>query len=289
MISVAVLLTCFNRRNKTLNAIRKVYEAYERVKESVSLQIYLTDDGSTDGTSQAVEDEFPAVKILRGNGELFWAGGMRNSWKHALKGNYETYLLLNDDTDVFPSLFEAFLKADSFCRKEYGKGGIYVGSTQDAVTKKLTYGGAKLTNRFTLKYRHLPPNGDYQECELGNANILCVTHDVVKEIGHLSEGYRHGVADYDYTLKASKNNLPVLVMPTFLGTCENDHSDIYQKFATKSLKERIKIMKSPLGLDFSSNLNLMKRHFPFRVPFVVLSALLKLLFPQFYINLSKNR
>ncbi|MEO1486683.1 MAG: glycosyltransferase family 2 protein [Bacteroidota bacterium] len=288
-MKLAVLLTCFNRKHKTLHALKSLYEAQARVGSALEMDVFLTDDGSTDGTSEAVIQAYPQVHVLQGNGELFWAGGMRNSWKQAMKESFDAYFLLNDDTILEYNVLQAFLDADSYCKNEFGRGGIYIGSTQDSKSGKLTYGGAKLTNRFTFKYHHLPPNGSYQPCELGNANILFVSHDVVEKVGTLSEGYRHGVADYDYTLKAAKKNLPVLVMPTFLGVCDNDHSDIYQKFAKRSFKERLKIMKSPIGLDFSSNLNLMRRHFPVRVPFVVLSALLKLCFPHMYINLSKNR
>jgi len=289
-MNIAVLLTCFNRKEKTLQALDKLTQAYNTVAEKVSVKIYLTDDGSTDGTGDAVKEKFPNAVILKGNGNLFWAGGMRNSWNKAINSdNYDGYLLLNDDTNVYEDVFDQLMMSNQHSIKKYGKGGIYIGSTRDSENGLLTYGGAKLTHKFWFKYNFLEPNGNFQECELGNANIMFVAADVIKQIGILSKGYIHGVADYDYTLKAVNKNIPVFITPNYCGNCKNDHKEIYTDFSTKKLKERIELLKSPLGLDIKSNLNLMKRHFPFRVPFVILSALLKVILPRVYVKNFRSR
>lgn len=272
-----------------MNALQRIYDAHNSVNTVLDIEIYLTDDGSTDGTSQAVMEAFPDVNILEGTGDLYWAGGMRNSWKKALQKGYDGYLLLNDDTNVFLNLFEAYMLADEFSKDKFGRGGVYLGATCDANTKKLTYGGAKITNRFKFKFEHLEPNGHYQACQLGNANIMFVSKDVIEKIGILSKGYVHGVADYDYTLKAVKQKQPVLLMPSYLGECEHDHEDIYLTFYNKTFNERLSWLKSPLGLDFKSNLLLMRKHFPERVPLYLASAGMKLVFPQMYKRLSKLR
>ena len=288
-MEIAVLLTCFNRKEKTLHALKKLMLAHKTVSEKVSLEIYLTDDGSTDGTGEAVKEKFPDAVILQGNGNLYWAGGMRNSWKEAIKGNYDAYLLLNDDTNVFTNVFQELISTHEYCQKNYGRNGIYLGSTYDAATKKISYGGAKLTNKFMFKYHFLTPNGHFQNCELGNANIMMVPKEVVDKIGILSEGYIHGVADYDYTLKAIKKNIPVLITPKYSGTCTDDHSDIYTDFSKKTFSERLALMKNPLALDFTSNFNLMLRHFPLRVPFVLFSAGLKIFLPSLYVKGLRSR
>ncbi|PCE62602.1 glycosyltransferase family 2 protein [Sediminicola luteus] len=289
MVRLAILLTCFNRKTKTLKALAKVKEAQKNTKEKIALKIFLTDDGSSDGTSEAVKKEFPYVTILQGDGDLFWAGGMRMAWKYAANEPFDAYLLLNDDTDIFGTLFDSFLQTHQYSKTKFGQGGIYIGATQNPQTKKMTYGGATITNRFLFKYTHLIPNDSYQSCHLGNANIMFVSNNVVDKIGILSEQYIHGVADYDYTLRAYKNKLPVLLMPGYLGNCINDHRDIYASFADKSIAQRWKLLKSPIGLDFKSNLNFNMAHFPLRVPMVLFSAGLKLIFPKLYISLSNAR
>ncbi len=283
MKQIAVLLTCFNRKDKTISALNHLQSALYKCPQ-LSISIYLTDDGSTDGTGEAVKEKFPEVKVLQGTGDLFWAGGMLNSWEEALKKPYDAFLLLNDDTNVKEDLFNHILQTHQYSLKDLGAPGIYIGSTKDEKSGSLTYGGAVFTNRFMFKFHFLPPNGQIQSCELGNANIMLVTSEVVSKIGILANGYRHGVADYDYTLRALKEKIPLLVLPEYAGTCAHDHDNIYDTFPDRSFKERFKLLNSPLGLDFSSNFLLMRKHFPIRVPFVLFAAILKVIYPKLYIK-----
>ena len=283
---IAALYTCFNRKNKTIESLDHLKIAWENSKEKIELDIYVTDDGSTDGTTQAILSFDPQIRVIKGTGELFWANGMNSSWRTALqKGPYDGFLLLNDDTNVFSTLFDQLRLSQRLCEEKYGRKGIYVGSTLDPSTKKISYGGAVIINKWLYKFRKKIPNGDIQSCDLGNANILYSSKEVVDQIGTLSEGYKHGVADFDYTLKAKKKKIPVVVMPEFNGICENDHRSMYHNFEKKSFKQRIEYLYHPLGVDFSSRLKFMKRFFPYRYPIFYLVGWLKVLFPKTYKSL----
>ncbi|WP_228237524.1 glycosyltransferase family 2 protein [Allomuricauda sp. M10] len=290
MDKVAILLTCFNRKEKTIKALTALNNAFEQSNHIVQMTIYLTDDGSTDGTSEAVSAKFPYVKILKGTGDLYWAGGMRNSWKEAIKGNYDAYLLLNDDTDVYPHLFDSVQETHAFSLSNYGLGGVYVGTTIDAKTRKVSYGGSVFINKFLATSKRLEPQDKPIPCELGNANIMWVSKNVVDEVGILSEGYVHGLADYDYTLKAVKKNIPALIMPGVVGECINDHKDPYQRFFNLPFKERYKMLYNPIGFDFVSQTHHMKKHFPLRYPLFLTTGYFKVVFPKLYYHLLyKNR
>lgn len=288
-IKIAVLITCFNRKQKTLACLKHLFSAHEPHSKEITLTVYLTDDGSTDGTGIAVETAYPNINVLKGNGELYWAGGMRNSWSTAIEKDYDYFFLLNDDTILYPNVFEQFLTSVQQSKETFKQEGIYLGATEDPINKSNTYGGAVLLDKFTYKFKHLNPNGSLQQVDLGNANIMFVSKNVVHEIGILSKEYIHGVADYDYTLRAVKKDIPVLLMPETCGSCIHDHEDNYEKFPEKSFRERKKFLMHPLGLDFKSNFNFMKNHFPLRIPLVLFGAGLKLFFARSYLKLSKAR
>ncbi len=58
-----------------------------RPEAGLELSVYLVDDGSSDGTGDAVRQAYPSVSVIRGDGTLFWNRGMRKAWEDALKKN----------------------------------------------------------------------------------------------------------------------------------------------------------------------------------------------------------
>lgn len=286
--SVAVLLTCHNRKNKTISCLYNLFDAYKTARNYFDISVYLTDDGSVDGTDEEIKKLFPEVKILKGSGNMFWAGGMRNSWKEALKCNYDAYLLLNDDTNVSYNLFEELKICHEYSIIKYNSSGIYIGSTHDG-ENNFTYGGSVVTSKFLNTYRRLVPNGKIEECDLGNGNIMLVTKDVVKKIGIFSEDYTHAIADYDYTLTAIKNNIPVLVTANYCGVCSNDNQFHYNKFNKLSFKDRKEYLYHPTGLAFSDQVKFMKKFYPYRLPLIYIGAFVKLFFPNLYFEINKIR
>ena len=277
--TLAVLLTVFNRKEKTLKCLNQLYRAFEQYGSSFKMDIYLTDDGSKDGTSEALRESFPEVKLLQGTGSMFWAGGMRNSWKKAIQNNYDGYLLLNDDTNVFETLFSELEDCQNYSVETFQKEGIYIGSTKDAQSDKLSYGGRKLHD---INRPHssevFPDTTTPQECHLGNANILYVAKDVVDQIGILDEKFTHGIADFDYTLRAVKAGFPVLICKNYCGTCENDHGKRWLS-QTSSLKKRIQYLKSPTGLSYNDFMYFNKVHFPKYAKKAAFKLWLRTLFP----------
>ncbi len=277
MTTIAVLLTTFNRKQKTLACLQSLEK--QKLPNDVTLKIFLTDDASTDGTADAVKLEFSTVNVYHGNGSLFWAGGMRNTWKQALITNPDYYLLLNDDTILKKTAVSALLQASNYVKSKGLKPVICVGSTADDSTGKISYGGRKLHDKNSWgKDSFVYSETEYLNCDVANANILLVPAEIVKHLGILSDKFTHGLADYDYTLKAKKAGYGLVVAPDFLGTCIDDHGNNW-KSANTTLKERIAYLKSPKGLAYKEFLGFIKEHFPRYYPIAFFKLWLKTLFP----------
>lgn len=269
------MLTTFNRKNKTLSCLRSLSK--QVLPEDVTFETYLTDDNSTDGTFEAVKFHYPETHLLKGTGSLFWAGGMRNSWQEALKGNYDGYLLLNDDTFLKEDAISSLLQFNSSTKHTHQDALICIGSTCNT-EGEITYGGKKLSSSYALKGDYIFSETDYLACDFGNANIMLVTAKAVEKLGILSSKFTHGIADYDYTLKARKAGIKILVAPGFLGTCIHDHGKSW-KSTKDNLKERINFLKSPKGLAYDEYLYFIRAHFPLSYPAAFSKLWLKTLFP----------
>jgi GT2 family glycosyltransferase len=215
--SIAVIITCHNRRNITLNCLRALHE------QTKSFDVYLTDDGSSDGTTNAVKNYFSNVKILKGNGNLFWVGGMRLAFAEALQHNYEYYLWLNDDTILEPDTLERLLMIyQDRCENNYPDS-IIVGSTKDGLSGKATYGGAiKSKKWYSNKYEFLQPSSTLQECETMFGNCILIPKSVAKKVGNIDKAFIHSLGDLDYGLRSRKLGCSIWVAPGYVGTCSKN-------------------------------------------------------------------
>lgn len=287
MTRIAVLMTVHNRKAKTVRCLQSLQDTWLPYREQFGVEVFLTDDGCTDGTADAVSRltlDFP-VRILPGDGSLFWNGGMIQSWKAALAaGSFDGYLWLNDDVEVLPEFWQDLPVVFSYARAHYGREGIYVGSTCDADTGAFTYGGFNYTNLWTLKDKMLPPNGEVQPCQAGHGNITYVAKEVVDKMGIFCEKYIHGGTDHDYTYLAHKAGFPLLVLPHFSASCRNDHprDGGRRNFFSLPLRERLKAMNNPRGINLHNALLFSRRCFPWRYPIILVTGYFKALCPKLY-------
>ena len=211
---LAIIMTCHNRRDITLCCLKRLSQ------QQVNYTVYLVDDGSTDGTLEAVSQDYPEVKLLRGDGNLFWAGGMRMAFSEALKGDYDYYVWLNDDTMLNPDAFKTLLAIHRDLSAKGDSDAIVAGSTQDPITGKPTYGGAVKSKRwYSNKLEFLEPSTELQECDTMYGNCVFIPRAVAQKVGNIDSAYVHSLGDIDYGLRARQAECTVWAAPGFIGTC----------------------------------------------------------------------
>lgn len=295
-MNISVLLTCHNRQLKTEKCLESLGVALKKYnsehiydKDQLKLEVFLTDDACTDNTvevSKTIVSGYAPFHVLKGDGNLFWAGGMRMAWNEAKKrhNEWDYYLLLNDDVELLPNVFDELFSALKFSANEYGKEGLVSGITCDIKNPdKETYGGSVYTNKLLGKKRHIEPNGSLQLCDLTNANILLVPAIVVEKIGILDERFRHG-GDYDYTFRAHRKGWPLILTANFCGKCEFDHRDEEaekKKILSLNLRERIKYFNFPTRCIHDQVLGEWLK-FPWRAPIVWVGRVTNMLIPRLY-------
>lgn len=279
---LAILLTSHNRKTKTLACLESLYKA--SLLSTFKISFFIVDDGSTDGTYEAIKSKFPNVLLIKGSGNLFWAGGMRLAWETALSNDdFDYFLLLNDDVILFPDYFS---NIQLIIKTKNSEKSLYSAATMDQTTKEITYGAIKILRKFPIpRYKKLFPNGHLQECDMTNANILLVSRKITEAIGILDSRYTHGIADYDYSLRARNAGFTACLLPNVQGFCSDDHGNNWAP-SSNTLKQRIQYLKSPKGLAYKEYLFYIKRHFPFYLPIAFSLLWMKTFFPGLWNKLK---
>lgn len=230
----AVLMTCHNRVATTLECLQHLFAA--RLEGNWCFDVWLNDDGSSDGTGERVKKEFPSVNVVQGSGHDYWCGGMRRIWNAAAcDHDYDGYLWLNDDTMLTEGVFEILFSTEAKRIRD----SILVGAVcgKDG---KATYGGEKQEGFY-------PPDGTWTSIIQMNGNVVWIPRSVYNTMGNLPDYMTHTLGDSYYSRMAVKCGIPVLLTPVFIGRCERNPSIPAWKREDVPLLARLKSLYSPLG------------------------------------------
>lgn len=211
---------------------------------SEGIDIFLVDDGSTDGTGEMVKKEFAsitqhsplfALRLIRGTGDLFWCKGMHLAWRTALENdNYDGYLWLNDDVELNEGALADVLKD----AEEVGGGAAIVGAFLD--------GRGKMTYGVMENWQWIEPTGKPRETTGDiSGNLVYVPRKVMEKVGIIADCYSHAYGDYDYSLRMRKAGVKYYLASRICGRCDNDKPDY--ALEAKSLSERVKCLFKPNG------------------------------------------
>lgn len=241
-MTIAAILTCHNRSQKTLACLHSLFV----IEPDIS--VYLTDDGCTDGTAENVRDEFPQVHIIQGDGQLYWNRGMHRAWSEAQKQDYDYYLWLNDDVE----LYEGFLGRMMACAQN-GQA-VVSGLVEEKGTGEIIYGG------YDRQKKQIGRSSEPQSIYWMNGNVVLISRQVVNAIGLLDPYYIHDLGDVDYGLRVQAKGFAVLTTPDAVAAgYRNDVCRIRRSGV--SFRERFRILNTPLGSPLRQNFYFRRRYY----------------------------
>ena len=281
-------MACHNRRSSTLASLRALDKSAQLRARSLRLELFVTDDGSTDDTAEAIQREFPQAHVLRGNGHLYWNGGMRKAFSAAQLSKPDFFLWLNDDTTLYPEALCVLLDQAKILIDE-GHIPIIVASVVDPSTGRVSYGGVQQHPYVRGKFQLIQPAGLAQRCSTMNGNCVLISREAMELAGNLDPAFVHGGGDFDYGLRATSHGCSVWVAPGTLGECTTN-SNVQPWLARNlPLRERIRQILSPKGLPARPWFVFTRRHTGILWPVYWSYPYVKLLVQHFVQSISFRR
>jgi GT2 family glycosyltransferase len=217
--SVVAVVPVFNRCETTLQALSSL----ARIDlKGIDLQVIIVDDGSTDGTSEAIGRAFPGVTVVRGDGSLHYAGGTNLGIERGRELQPDYFLLMNDDS-IFHESFLQRLVATAERNSRSVVGALLllwnephrvfqVGQRWDTLQ-----GGWAIPDDLTAF--NVPRDAFEVECVVGNC--VLVPREAVDECGLMdAEKFPHGWGDAQYFMRLRKAGWRLFVEPRAYVWCE---------------------------------------------------------------------
>jgi GT2 family glycosyltransferase len=212
-MKIAVVVPVHNRKNVTLNYLRQM-RAITPVQ--ASLDMVVVDDGSTDGTAQAIRESYTDVTLLHGDGNLWWTGAVNMGVQHALSGHYDYVLIMNDDLELDRDFLvhlmrvvmanpDALVSSVVLNRAETGEEEIIVAGFNMVGF----YGDIRALHAGRQYGDDL---GEVIPCDLLTGASLMIPIGVFRKIGMFdSRNFPHNWGDFEFTRRASRNGYRCLV------------------------------------------------------------------------------
>lgn len=251
---VAVVLTCYNRKDKTVNCIKSLADK----NPNLDFRFVVVDDESTDGTGAALKDLPYHIKRIEGDGKLFWTGGMYLGMDYVLMqaDKIDYVLLVNDDVEFYDNAVINMINSlKAVCSD------VVVGATKDS-QNKMSYGGVRMTSRRLARFELMEP-GTADQCDTFNCNAVLLKRDAFVLAGNLDQKYTHSMADYDYGIHLRKIGLIVIECPQYVGFCEDNADEGTWRDTTLKRGQRLKLKESPKGLPFKDWFHFINKNYGF--------------------------
>ena len=205
-MDLSVIIVSWNTKGLLLQCLTSIYG---RIGEQ-GVEVFVVDNGSTDGSREAVQEKFPNVKLIQNEKNLGFAIA-NNKALRLSKGKY--LLLLNPDTQVKEGAVEALISFMEI-HPDVGIAGAQLlnsdGSKQNSIANFPSL-ATELLNKSFLR-RLFPKRFPGKEREHPNpievdsviGACMMVKRDAMEQVGLLDEDYFLFLEETDWCLRMKK-------------------------------------------------------------------------------------
>jgi GT2 family glycosyltransferase len=249
-MKIWICIPVFNRKELTLKCLASLQK-----QQLDNFTVVVCDHGSTDGTSEAIKQNYPDVVVINADSSLWWTGAINRSISYALEhaNNDDVLLTMNNDNEV-P---EDYLHNLATNYRKYPNS-IITSVVYDIKTGELISRGYRQNwllakaNPVDFVKDHLPNDPNAVEVTHASGRGTLFPTVVFKKLGLFDEQHLpHYAADYDFSFKAARANYKIyscLDCKVFSYVEETGMVTVLNTFSLKSFIDYFTSIRSPANL-----------------------------------------
>lgn len=209
---ITIVVLNWNRRDDTLGCLESLAQA-----DLGGASLLLVDNGSRDGSVEAVRERFPTVRVIALPENRGFAGGNNAGIRAALDAGAQGVLLLNNDTRVSPDFllpllwaFDAYPRAAAVCSAIHR---LDRPEMLDVAYAKVRFGHRDAVQLCGVNA--LPGHGFESRCEVEVAvgcSVL-MTAEALRSVGLFDERYFAYHEDVDWSLRVRRAGCQLVYEP----------------------------------------------------------------------------
>jgi GT2 family glycosyltransferase len=203
----------YNKKPDLLEALESIYAS-----DYPDFKVVVVDNDSTDGSADAVEENFPQAHLIRNPENTGVSMGRNTGWRYADE-NYEFdyVIFLDDDTVVTPNFLTRLVEA----YQQHPEAGVLAGKAFTSFEKNQLMSVGIRANLYSGLVYDLGvgenDNGQYdepREIDAAGGFAFMVRADLFRQLNAFDEHYSpYGWEDVDFSLRAREAGYTVRYVP----------------------------------------------------------------------------
>lgn len=207
---VTIIVLNWNGKELTLDCLTSLNNiSYQNAK------ILVVDNGSADGSVEAIHSRFPDVEVLSLENNLGYASGNNVGFQHIRDNNSDFIIFLNNDTIVDPEFVQPLVS--QFINSEVGQTvpKIYYADDPD----RIWFGGSRI-NLWTGTISHEgirdkdgPDFNSVKSADYATGCCFCIRVHEFGQLNGFDESFPMYAEDVDLSLRIRERGKKVLFIP----------------------------------------------------------------------------
>ena len=259
-IQIAILIPVFNGLKYTKQCLNLLHSKLSQIdKSDAEFKIIVIDDGSSDGTYEWISRTFKNIVILKGNGNLWWSGGINKGVEYVIENKAAKYTLWwNNDIISEENYFVELIRIVKTYNKTVIIGPVVYDLKTDEIWSKGGIFNAK-TGVYHQSGIKTDGNIGITEADWLPGMGTLVPIEAYQKVGLLDfKNFPQYHGDLDFTLRCKLSGYKILVFPDLKIYNDKSNSGFVQKESWKDVIYSLNSLKSIHNVK--KDIRLYKKH-----------------------------